>query len=665
MSDSDKAPSELLASFCEDDYDDKWEEQQLTTQSLERYTDKTFLAAGGLKNIFKVYDSKLNRDIALAELKEHLPEEQCETFLEEINLTASLRHPNIITVYDFGVNDQQLPYFTMELKVGDSLADIIKKQQRTLKERLEIFIKVCDAVAYAHSKKIIHLDLKPENIQVGEFGEVQLCDWGLSQEITGSLINQKIKGTPGYMAPEQLEKGAPLDARTDVFALGAILSSLVTEERPIAGGVNTVIASTTSDKIPSPSERFPNKDIPMSLDSVIQKTMAIPPNERYQKVDDLRCEINQYLTGHSTSAEEAGFITELSLFINRNRQICFISFIAAALIMTSALFFFIEIQKSKTSTEIALADLEKAHLHLQESQAKERMLFKQKKDAQKKSLKAVKERQRIYAQLLNKELKHANDLMLAPLFFSSPKKSTAKAHKILLSQYDEKKEHIGLKNLLIINLFISQRFAEIQKYQDHEYAELTKIATKYKDLPRTKYGILTDKDFIRLLQEINALPSEKQELKRKVFERLICYMVDTRQPIFTSTQIVQELLLCWNPAWDSTQMKYNHNTLTLKLSGKNLTKLLSSASHSSDRCFLRFLKIETLDLRHSGIDQLSNIAGLNVRKLDIRHTKIKHLHPHGATKNIQEVYLSPRQFKGKEALFLPKSVKLIYQKDKN
>ena len=118
-----------LGNFCEENDKDVWEQSEsISSFDFSRYENKEFIASGGVKNVYKVYDSKMRRYIALAELKEDVPEEYCEAFINESSLTASLRHPNIITVYDFGVSENHLPYMTMELKVGSTLAEILKNR---------------------------------------------------------------------------------------------------------------------------------------------------------------------------------------------------------------------------------------------------------------------------------------------------------------------------------------------------------------------------------------------------------------------------------------------------------------------------------------------------------------------------------------------------------
>ena len=653
-----------LSSFCKDDFDDPWEKSApdvpLTTFA-ERYTSKELIATGGMKEIYKVFDTKLGRFIAMAQLIPDTNEELCETFLKEASLTASLEHPNIISVYDLGLNENHDPFFTMELKVGESLDEIIQTGGKALNELLEIYLKVCDAISYSHSQNIIHLDLKPENIQVGKHGEVQVCDWGLSKHIQSELKQNTVTGTPGYMAPEQGVKGETLDKKADIFALGALLYSILTGTRPIEGGVNTVLNTTVNEAIPSPVERFPEKCIPQSLNAVVCKAMARKKVNRYASVEELKNEVNNYLTGRSTQAENAGFVKEFLLFFKRNRQVCTVAVAAIILFLLGTLIFFIEIQKSKKATETALSELKETHSELINSKQQEKELFTQKEEALKMYIEANKERQEIYSQLLDQELKQAYDLMIQPLYYSSPKESLDKSLKILKSQYSQNQQSGVIKNLIVLNLFVSQKFSEMEKYKSFKYSILQKLATNYKDKPRTQLGILNEKNFVALLKEINELPNEFKEVKHEVIERSICYMVNVRQPIFTSTDVVKELLISWNTDWDSSQITYAPETLTLTLKGKHLSKIIANAPHSSGLCFLRFLKIDTLDIRGTSIPNLGQIEGLDINKIDIRNSLIKNLHPHGATKGVKEVVLNEGQFVGENNNRLPRSVKLTYK----
>ena len=232
----------------------------------DNYVDFEEIGRGGMKHIFKVLDKRLNRYVALAKLPAELPKAFYDSFIREARITALLEHPNIISVHDIGISEDRTPFFTMELKVGENLGSIIKKAASedfkgkvSQHDILQSFIKVCDAVSYAHSKDVLHLDLKPDNIQLGSFGEVVVCDWGLGKIIgnednveldkalfnadllNGMTLADEIKGTPGYMAPEQIETNGEKTKQTDIYSLGAVLYTILTGKPPFRGEVDTVI----------------------------------------------------------------------------------------------------------------------------------------------------------------------------------------------------------------------------------------------------------------------------------------------------------------------------------------------------------------------------------------------------------------------------------------
>ena len=159
------------------------------------------------------------------------------------------------------------------------------------------------------------------------------------------------------------------------------------------------------------------------------------------------------------------------------------------------------------------------------------------------------------------------------------------------------------------------------------------------------------------------MPVEQQGLKEEVFERAVCYALDARGTQFIHGKVIRELIKCWNPDWDTEKFAYKKNGNSLKLSGPNLTTLRSKEVYSSHSSFLRFLRIDSLDISGSGIKSLSNIDGLTIKSIDIRDTEIRNLHPHSATKALDVVYLNPGQFDPDSDSIIPKSIKLIYNKD--
>lgn len=328
--------------------------------SEARYDAPTLIAEGGEKRVYKVYDQHLNRFVAMAKsAKAQTPNEQ-EQFLREGQLTANLNHPNIVPIHNMGLDSEGVPFFSMELVPGDSLKDIIKKLkagdlpypvQYTQEVLLGIFNKVCDAVAYAHSRGVLHLDIKPDNIRVGQFGEVFLCDWGLARivdqdrsgeaepgQLDANMLNDMtltgtVKGSPGFMAPEQVNNQRKTE-KTDLYALGSLLYYILTHELPVGGGsASEVVENTRKGNIIHPRKYRPRRSVPTSLSAVAMKALAFDPADRYENVQALQKEVQRFQTGFPTEAEHANLLTRAGLLAQRHRKLTFWSLAFACLLI--------------------------------------------------------------------------------------------------------------------------------------------------------------------------------------------------------------------------------------------------------------------------------------------------------------------------------------------
>lgn len=341
----------------------------------ERYGQAELIAVGGMKRIFKVLDRHGNRHVAMARLHEDASELLFDPFIREARLTALLEHPNIISIHDVGVDQEGQPYFTMDLKAGDGLDVVLQKALADggcpLSDRLDVFLKVCDAITYAHSRDVIHLDLKPANIQVGHYGEVLVCDWGLAKLIGGTdeidddvlfnpdLLNGmtacgQVKGTPGYMAPEQI-RGDDRDKRTDIYALGALLYAVLTCRPPLEGDADAMLQAAVSGDIVPPTER--GSGVPEALSAVVMKAMALEPADRYASVSDLITDVRAFLGGFSPVAHESGLSTELLLFYCRNRVICNLAAAFGAVVVVVTAFFVERLSAKREQAENLAARL--------------------------------------------------------------------------------------------------------------------------------------------------------------------------------------------------------------------------------------------------------------------------------------------------------------------
>ncbi len=317
----------------------------LSTLPGEKYEVADELGTGGMKLVRRTRDRNAARDVALAVLLDPSPRaKKVSRFVREARITAALEHPNIVPIYDIGVHEDGKPYFTMKLLEGETLHGILQKlnegdadyrRRFPLVRLLQIFLGVCNAVGFAHSRGVIHLDLKPANIQVGAFGEVLVLDWGLAKVlekdpalypnrlVLGEGLREMpsegvVRGTPGFMGPEQSRgEYASLNELTDIFALGSVLYTILKCKVP-------------SRKVDEGRKVAPAFKIPPALEAVATKAMARQPGNRYQSVKELAGDVQAFLDGHATKAQQAGALTLLWLLIKRHNVVT--SLICASLL---------------------------------------------------------------------------------------------------------------------------------------------------------------------------------------------------------------------------------------------------------------------------------------------------------------------------------------------
>lgn len=286
-----------------------------------RYKLVRALGRGGMATVYLARDRELDREVALKVLD--LPDrtgDLASRMHREARIVARLEHPGIVPIHDVGTLPDDRVFYAMKHVNGERLDAFPRK---SLPERLRVFEKICDAVAFAHSQGVIHRDLKPENVMVGEFGEVLVMDWGLAKALrepetaaqdepvqrTGSPLQTDhgtVLGTPAYMAPEQASGDiARIDERTDVYALGAILYFLLTGEGP------------GSQETPA-SPRKLNEKIARSIEAVCLKAMAARQPGRYANARELAHDVARYLDGLPVSAYRENPLEMMQRWISRN-----------------------------------------------------------------------------------------------------------------------------------------------------------------------------------------------------------------------------------------------------------------------------------------------------------------------------------------------------------
>lgn len=306
-----------------------------------RYALRALIAQGGMGVVYAAEDEKLHRRVALKVLdSEAAAPELAQRLLREAKILAQLEHPGIVPVHDVGSLPDGRVFYTMKFVEGLRLDQHVK-QLDSLPQRLRLFLRICDAVAFAHARGVLHRDLKPANVMVGPFGEVLVMDWGLAKILRESapeetvLVSPRKKisdeeetqatvvtghgtvlGTPGYMSPEQ-ERGETekIDARSDVFSLGTLLKF--------------VAAS---------SEEAPDRRLPRALNAICAKASAADLKNRYANVSELAADVSRFLDGLPVSAYSENVLEKIRRFYQRHQVA--ILLITAYLVMRFLVLYF-------------------------------------------------------------------------------------------------------------------------------------------------------------------------------------------------------------------------------------------------------------------------------------------------------------------------------------
>ncbi len=261
----------------------------------DRYEIIGKIGSGGMSDVYKAKDHKLNRFIAVKVLKQEFSENAnfVSKFRIEAQAAAGLMHPNIVNVYDVG-EESENHYIVMELVEGITLKKYIEKKARlSVKEAVSIAIQVSMGIESAHNNHIIHRDIKPQNIIISKEGKVKVTDFGIAKAATSNTITSNVMGSVHYTSPEQA-RGGYSDEKSDIYSLGITMFEMLTGRVPFNGETTVAIAiKHIQEPLPSPREYIP--EIPVSVEQIVHKCCQKSPDRRYQTMGDLVIDLKQSL----------------------------------------------------------------------------------------------------------------------------------------------------------------------------------------------------------------------------------------------------------------------------------------------------------------------------------------------------------------------------------
>jgi len=398
------------------------DEQIVLVTHIDRYLLDDHLGQGGMGVVNKVWDKNLKRSLAMKVIRQRDKQSSTNSstvskdeyrFLDEAQIAAKLEHPGVAPVHEIGRDADGQLYFTMRLVAGENLDAIFRKvwkgeENWTQTRAIQVLIRVCETIAFAHSRGIIHRDLKLENVMVGQFGETYVMDWGLAKQLhakqpeeSGGAVDENpaetsgshletqagtIIGTPRFMAPEQAAgKIESFDERTDVYAIGVMLYVLLARQPPYA----QLQAPSSVDLIeavlagPPMAVSTCNPKVPAELVAICDKAMARRKEDRYRGAAELGNDLQAYLDNRVVRAYQSGALAEAKKWFARNRWFAMAS-LTALLAIIGGLGAFLGVQRIKN------AELKNANAEIQSESIAKTQALTEKEEALSKEHAALK-----------------------------------------------------------------------------------------------------------------------------------------------------------------------------------------------------------------------------------------------------------------------------------
>ena len=313
------------------------------------------IGRGGIGRVLLALDQHLGREVAIKEL---LPEPATSLvagtvlarFLSEARITGQLEHPHIVPVYELGRRSDGRLYYSMRVVRGETMGDVLHRTTN-LDERLALLPhlgRVCNAIAYAHSRGVIHRDLKPDNIMIGEFGETVVLDWGIAKvkgdasqggaqvprgvTALGTTSEGTIVGTPLFMSPEQLSGSSEVDETSDVWALGVVLYIILCGRPPFQADSLRDLKRQVFEERLAPPRRVSNR-APRELAAITRRALRREKAERYPTAKELAWDLDAYMSGAKVSAYTYSPFDLLRRFAKRHRGASWVALVALIALM--------------------------------------------------------------------------------------------------------------------------------------------------------------------------------------------------------------------------------------------------------------------------------------------------------------------------------------------